>query len=64
MAMVGSISLEFSHELHGGIHIQEVVVAQGLAIVLRKQPRHVPEKSALLVGVFTIAQGRLRGLQQ
>ena len=50
------IVLELGHELDGGVHIEQVVVAERLAVVLGEQAFEVSVVGAGLVGVFAVAK--------
>ena len=48
--------LEFLHQLHGGVDVQQVVVREGLAVKWLEQGIEVAKELGLLVRVFTVAQ--------
>ena len=52
----GGVVLELLHELHRGVHIEQVVVRQGLAVQGFQQIVQVAEVLARLVGVLAVPQ--------
>ena len=55
--------LELRHQLYGGVHIQQVVVAECLPVVLREEATQITVESALLMGVFPVAEGSAGSLE-
>ena len=55
------VVLEFFHQLHGRVHVQEVVVRKRLAVERLQEAVQIPKVLARLVRVFPVAQrARLR----
>ena len=58
------VVLEFLHQLHRGVHVQEVVVGQRFSVQGLEQSVQVAEVLASLVRVFSVAKGAALGHAQ